>query len=330
MWMSGSNGTVQNCEVVYSYADGININNADGPNNLGAYLTVKDSYSASAGDDGFAINSQGVSLGRQNMQDPKILNCTSVNAYYANGIRIAGGVNSTVQNSQISGVTKETGLVIAKFGADGFPTINASVTGNTIDGSGSLPEQAGMKIADGSSATITGNTIRNSAQAGFLVANGNGGGTLNFTFSSNTIDHPAQQGILILSGAGGTSTFQNNTVLNLNAGQQAFQNSSTTMSVSASGNSWQTTSGVTFYQDYNYGGTASQVLPVGTYTTAQLAARGMPNDWASSVRVSSGRTVIMYANDNFTGQSWTRTADTPNFGSLSPNANDMVSSVKVQ
>ncbi|HVE15738.1 MAG TPA: hypothetical protein VNB29_03335, partial [Chthoniobacterales bacterium] len=122
----------------------------------------------------------------------------------------------------------------------------------------------------------------------------------------------------------------NNTVLNLNAGQQAFQNSSTTMSVSASGNSWQTTSGVTFYQDYNYGGTASQVLPVGTYTTAQLAARGMPNDWASSVRVSSGRTVIMYANDNFTGQSWTRTADTPNFGSLSPNANDMVSSVKVQ
>jgi len=71
-------------------------------------------------------------------------------------------------------------------------------------------------------------------------------------------------------------------------------------------------------------------LPVGTYTTSQLASRGMPNDWASSVRVPSGRTVIMYSNDNFAGTSWTRTADTPNFITLSPSANDQVSSVRVQ
>jgi lysophospholipase L1-like esterase len=90
------------------------------------------------------------------------------------------------------------------------------------------------------------------------------------------------------------------------------------------------TGGVTFYQDTNYAAGASQVLPVGTYTLSQLAALGMPNDWASSVRVSSGRTLIMYSDDNFTGQSWTRTSDTPNFTSLSPNANDAVSSVKVQ
>jgi hypothetical protein len=88
--------------------------------------------------------------------------------------------------------------------------------------------------------------------------------------------------------------------------------------------------GVTFYQDINYGGAASQALPVGTYTTSQLASRGMPNDWASSVRVPSGRTVIMYSNDNFAGTSWTRTADTPNFITLSPSANDQVSSVRVQ
>lgn len=91
-----------------------------------------------------------------------------------------------------------------------------------------------------------------------------------------------------------------------------------------------TTSGVTFYQDTNYGGAASQALGVGTYTLSQLAAKGMPNDWASSVRIPSGRTVIMYSDDNFTGTSWTLTSDTPNFPGLSPNANDMVSSVKVQ
>jgi hypothetical protein len=90
------------------------------------------------------------------------------------------------------------------------------------------------------------------------------------------------------------------------------------------------TSGVTFYANTSYGGAASQVLPVGTYTLAQLAARSMPNDWASSVRVPSGRTLIMYSDDNFAGQSWTRTADTPDFTALSPTANDKVSSVKVQ
>jgi lysophospholipase L1-like esterase len=89
-------------------------------------------------------------------------------------------------------------------------------------------------------------------------------------------------------------------------------------------------SGVTFYGDVNYGGGVSQVLPVGTYTLSQLAARGMPNDWASSVRVPAGRTVIMYSDDNFMGTSWTRTADTPDFTTLSPTANDKVSSVKVQ
>jgi hypothetical protein len=80
----------------------------------------------------------------------------------------------------------------------------------------------------------------------------------------------------------------------------------------------------------NYGGAVSQALPVGNYTQAQLAALGVQNDWASSVRVPSGRTVIMYSGDNFSGTSWTRTADTPNFTTLSPNANDMVSSVRVQ
>ncbi|RYY36473.1 MAG: lectin, partial [Sphingobacteriaceae bacterium] len=79
--------------------------------------------------------------------------------------------------------------------------------------------------------------------------------------------------------------------------------------------------GVTFYQNTNYGGAASQVLPVGNYTLSQLAARGMPNDWASSVRVPSGRTVIMYSDDNFSGQAWTRTSDTPNFPGLSPSPN---------
>ncbi|MET3875945.1 hypothetical protein [Chitinophaga sp. OAE865] len=90
------------------------------------------------------------------------------------------------------------------------------------------------------------------------------------------------------------------------------------------------TGGVTFYQNTNYGGTASQILPVGNYTMSQLAALGVPNDWASSVKIPAGRTLIMYGDDNFSGSSWTRTSDTPDFTALSPSANDKMSSCRVQ
>lgn len=88
--------------------------------------------------------------------------------------------------------------------------------------------------------------------------------------------------------------------------------------------------GVIFYQDPNYSGSMAQPLQAGTYTLAQLAAKGVGNDWASSVNVPPGRTVIPYADDNFSGTSWTITSDKPNLGSLSPSANDIISSVKIQ
>jgi len=88
--------------------------------------------------------------------------------------------------------------------------------------------------------------------------------------------------------------------------------------------------GVVFFQDIFFGGAASQPLARGDYTLSQLQARGMQNDWASSVRIPSGFTVIMFQHDNFMGASWTLTSDTPNFLTLSPNANDQVSSVRIQ
>lgn len=85
--------------------------------------------------------------------------------------------------------------------------------------------------------------------------------------------------------------------------------------------------GAIFYQDANYLGARSQSIPVGNYTLSQLQARGVSNDWASSLRVPPGRTVIMYQNDNFTGTSWTFNADTSYVGSA---ANDQMTSCKIQ
>ncbi|WP_205589890.1 glycoside hydrolase family 71/99-like protein [Mucilaginibacter celer] len=88
--------------------------------------------------------------------------------------------------------------------------------------------------------------------------------------------------------------------------------------------------GVIFYESNNYAGGMGQPLQVGNYTLSQLAAKGVPNDWASSVKVPPGRTVILYSDDNFSGTSWTITSDKSSLSSLSPSANDIISSVKVQ
>jgi hypothetical protein len=88
--------------------------------------------------------------------------------------------------------------------------------------------------------------------------------------------------------------------------------------------------GVQFYRDYSYNGPVSSYLKKGTYTLAQLSAAGVSDNWASSVKIPAGWKVTMYADDNFSGQSWVLTANKSSFGSLSPSANDKISSVKIE
>ncbi|MES2376508.1 MAG: glycoside hydrolase family 76 protein [Bacteroidota bacterium] len=89
--------------------------------------------------------------------------------------------------------------------------------------------------------------------------------------------------------------------------------------------------GVTFYQNTLYGGTVTGTIPKGNYTLSQLTPYGFVNDWASSAKVPQGWTVTMYKDDNFLGQTWTLpSGDTPHFPNLTPTANDIVTSVKIQ
>jgi alpha-L-fucosidase len=83
---------------------------------------------------------------------------------------------------------------------------------------------------------------------------------------------------------------------------------------------------VSFYQDLNYGGSVGS-LGTGTYTTAQLSAAGIPDNWASSVRVPAGYTVEIYDLDNLGGTRWAFTADNADF--IAAGLNDMMSSVRI-
>jgi V8-like Glu-specific endopeptidase len=90
------------------------------------------------------------------------------------------------------------------------------------------------------------------------------------------------------------------------------------------------TGGVVLHQDVQFAGAAAQALPPGRYALADLVARGMSNDSASSVRVPAGRTVTLFQHDGFTGASWRLTADTADLTQVRPDANDQVSSVVVE
>ena len=82
----------------------------------------------------------------------------------------------------------------------------------------------------------------------------------------------------------------------------------------------------TFYEHTDFGGTAVSLNP-GNYTTAQLSAAGISDNWVSSVKVPAGYTVEIYDQDNFSGTKWTFTADNSNF--LAAGCNDKMSSVKI-
>jgi hypothetical protein len=68
------------------------------------------------------------------------------------------------------------------------------------------------------------------------------------------------------------------------------------------------TGNATFYKDCNYSGTAVS-LPAGSYTRAQMIAKGINDDEISSVKVQSGYKVTFYWDDNFTGSTLVKTGD---------------------
>ncbi|MFI9562801.1 alpha-L-fucosidase [Streptomyces rishiriensis] len=86
-------------------------------------------------------------------------------------------------------------------------------------------------------------------------------------------------------------------------------------------------SGAIAFQDVNYtGGSASFAL--GDYTAADLTAAGLGARTVSSLRPAPGYQVIGYSGDDFTGASWTFTADNPDLRTTGNN--DQITSLRVQ
>ncbi|MFF7987822.1 alpha-L-fucosidase [Streptomyces sp. NPDC007901] len=85
--------------------------------------------------------------------------------------------------------------------------------------------------------------------------------------------------------------------------------------------------GAVVYQDVNYSANYA-VLDPGTYTAEQLQLAGLDAQSISSLKLAAGNQIVAYSGDNFTGTSWTFTADNPDLRVTGQN--DQITSLKVQ
>ena len=238
-WCSGTDGLIRDCRATESWADGINLNN--GPSVKADYeglrLTAENNFIVGAGDDGIAINAQNGGGAAANMVDTKILNNTSIGCTWANGMRVAGGRNSLVQNNLITDPADGNGIRVGKFGTLGNDCESVLVADNLIlrgCGIRSTYGQGGISVTDTATATIQSNTIIDSHRLGIDVQR------CNATVTGNVVINPGTLGILIKAGSRGSGTFTGNSVSNLKSGQVAFRNDApATFTVSSWGNSWQ-------------------------------------------------------------------------------------------
>jgi hypothetical protein len=141
-------------------------------------------------------------------------------------------------------------------------------------------------------------------------------GAITTGYASDATDNAIQENI-IAAGYGKSGS----------PGGQTTSISTTSVPTEIKPTSTKTNNVVTFYRDYNYSG-SSVSLEEGRYTMAQLASAGISNDSISSIKVPNGLQVEVYSNDNFSGNKWTFTSDTPNFGSIG--CNDVMSSVIIK
>ncbi len=337
VWGAGVNGTIGNIRVNNTWSDGLNLNNFSGSSHIGTNLKATNNFIRFTGDDGLAINGTD-SSGHTPMNGILVANNTLVETggrlvvYGGNNITITNNYTHDIilndgiqigyhqQTASISNVLAQGNLLYrcgnAAFGGEPEALIGTENTTYSDNGTNRSYVDTGI--------TFIGNTINDAYFSGLQLQI-----CTNVVVENNVINSPGLSGIDIASYATGAAFIANNTVNDVASGQSAYTDHSTAGFLpTVVNNSWQT-HGVIFYQNSGYSGSAGQPLTGGTYTTAQLAAKSVPSDWASSAAIPTGWTVIMYSGDNFTGTSWTLTTNTTSFSTLTPSANDVMSSCKI-
>jgi hypothetical protein len=237
VWASGTNGTVQNCRLNNTWADGININNGNGGNGytIGNNLTVKNNFIRGSGDDGLAVNDSTDNPDQSEMLNPVVINNTVVAPWWANLMGIYGGANVLAANNYLHDAVKGNGIYIGGYDSTGYgaPLETALVQGNTVIRGGSFGygnRNPGIAVGYTSTnspvgmAPMTNMNVRGNTDVDAMFDGVDFEGGTGTVFSNNTVVSPGGNGFAINGGGAGDAFFGCNTLTGLASGEQGFVN----------------------------------------------------------------------------------------------------------
>lgn len=239
VWLTNqtNNATVSNSRIRNVWADGLNLHRGTS-NSIVTNNSVRNS-----GDDGLAMWSD-TYLDTNNTFSYNTVQIPTL----ANNIAIYGGKDNKVIGNLASD-TVRTGGGIA-FGTNFNPpsmTGTLTIQNNMLLRTGSAHRDYGYPIgavwaywlnnsgkAQNLTVTVSGNTIQDSTYEGIFIEEP--APDISVTYASNTIINAGTYGVYIRGSATGTSVFNNNTVNGAPSGK--FLNTSTSFTVSGTGNNW--------------------------------------------------------------------------------------------
>ncbi len=244
LWLNEGteNALISNLRVRDTWADGINING--GTKNT----VVEQCNFRNTGDDGMAMWSKSLNGGTGTVEGCTFRYNTIQIPNLANGIGIYGGKNNIVSNNLILDVV-DNGSGI-QFGTNHSPTAftgTLTITGNKLVRCGSWHHDYSYQIgaiwaywinnsglAQNLTVNISSNLIDSSTYSGLFIEEPSTGATV--TYTSNIITNPGTYGVYIRGSAVGSAVFNSNTVIGAVSG--SFLNSSSSFTVTGTGNSW--------------------------------------------------------------------------------------------
>lgn len=216
--------------------------------------------------------------------------------------------------------------------------------GNTISAAASLTVDASGNVSNAGVVERTGDVD--------MFAFSTNGGTANLTFSPNAYSPNLDIVATIYNNTGTAVATANPTTLNATI-STTLAAGTYYVSVTGTGSGSPTTTGYSnygslgtytitgtvaggstptgiaiVYKDCNYAGSFAIGLNEGSYTIAQLTAKGITNKDVSSIKITSGYEVVLYKNDNFAGASAGYTADVACL--VSSGWNDSAASIRVR
>ena len=242
VWADGTNGTVQNCRINNTWADGINLNNGNGApgNNTGNNLSAINNFIRGSGDDGLAINDTSSAV---EMNTITLRSNTVVAPWWANNIGIYGGVNVLVENNLVTDSVKEYGISIGVFSGNltaGGYLQNATIQENTVRRGGSFGyaiQYPGIGIGvTGTPSTISDITLKGNVVDDAMFDGVDVGSASGMVIENNAVTSPGLAGFAVTSSAAGNASFTGNTVSGILAGQMPYTDQAPGFLASGSGN----------------------------------------------------------------------------------------------